>query len=150
MPTVAAFYLFAPLPDPAGLRAPLRAVAEAAGVLGTILLAPEGVNGTIAGPAEGVEDVLAHLRALPGLGPLQAKHAQAGDMPFRRLKVRLKREIVTMGMTLDDPGAPRGTYVAPADWNALIADPDGHTLELSHGQEVALAVAARAPHVDRE
>lgn len=100
---VSAFYLFAPLDDFEALRAPLLAVAEDAGVRGSILLAAEGVNGTIAGSDDGVEAVLAHLRKDPRLSALSEKNARAARMPFGRLKVRLKREIVSLGVESVDP-----------------------------------------------
>ena len=95
---VAAFYQFTVFPDPDALRAPLRQVAEAGVVKGSILVAPEGINGTIAGPRAGVEAVLAHIRGLPGCAGLDWKESEATEMPFRRLKVRLKKEIVTLGV----------------------------------------------------
>ncbi len=144
MITVAAFYLFAPLPCPAILRTSLLAVAGPSGVRGTILLAPEGVNGTIAGKAAAVGEVLAALRAEPGFGGLEAKQSQAETMPFQRLKVRLKREIVTMGVTLTDPAAARGSYVAPLDWNALITAPDVAVIDTRNGFEVAMGSFAGA------
>ena len=144
MVTVAAFYLFAPLPAPAALRASLRDAADAQGVRGTILLAPEGVNGTIAGTDAGVARVLDAIRAVPGFMALQAKHAASPAMPFRRMKVRLKREIVTMGVALTDPGATRGTHVGPQDWNALIAEPDVAVIDTRNAFEVAMGTFAGA------
>lgn len=135
---VAAFYRFVSLPDHADLRAPLRALCEAKGVKGTILLAEEGINGTIAGPAAGVRAVLAHLRSDPRLGELEAKESWAETMPFRRLKVRLKREIVTLGVPGLDPNEEVGTYVEPKDWNALIAEPDVVVIDARNDYEVAI------------
>ena len=144
MVTVAAFYLFALLPDPAGLRASLLAVARDAGLRGTILLASEGVNGTIAGDIGAVERVLEAIRCVPGFAGLQATFSAAPAMPFQRLKLRLKREIVTMGVALTDPAAARGTYVAPQDWNALIAAPDVAVIDTRNGFEVAMGSFAGA------
>ncbi|MEM6728066.1 MAG: hypothetical protein AAF618_06170, partial [Pseudomonadota bacterium] len=121
---VAAFYHFAPLDAPDDLRPALRALCERGGVTGTILVAPEGVNGTIAGPGAGVNAVLAHLRALPGMAALTAKFSEASEQPFKKLKVRLKREIVTMGQPQVRPSEGTGRYVPPEDWNDLIAAPD--------------------------
>ena len=135
---VAAFYRFAPLPDFADLRGPLREVARAGGVKGTVLLAAEGINGTIAGPETGVRAVLAHLRSDPRLAALEAKESHAETMPFRRLKVRLKREIVTLGVPDLDPTETVGTYVDPADWNALIAQPDVVVVDSRNAYEVAI------------
>jgi UPF0176 protein len=138
MITVAAFYHFARLDEPAGLRAALLQTCAAAGVTGTILLAPEGVNGTIAGPRAGVEAVIRHLRALPGCAALTWKESHAEEPPFQRLKVRLKREIVTMGQPGVDPRAAVGRYVAPQDWNALIAAPDVAVIDTRNAYEVAI------------
>ena len=141
---VAALYRFADFPDPAALRAPLLAVCADGGVRGTLLLAREGINGTIAGPAEGVHAVLAHIRALPGCADLDVKYATAAAMPFDRLKVRLKREIVTMGVPALDPRRDAGTYVAPADWNALIDAPDTVVIDTRNAFEVAMGSFAGA------
>lgn len=138
MLTVAAFYHFTRLADPAALRAPLLALASGAGVRGSILLAGEGINGTIAGPAEGVGAVLAHLRALPGCEGLEWKESFAETPPFGRMKVRLKREIVTMGQPGIDPVARVGHYVSPADWNALISAPDVAVIDTRNAYEVAI------------
>ncbi|MGB3554293.1 MAG: rhodanese-related sulfurtransferase [Jannaschia sp.] len=138
MVTIAAFYLFAPLPDPGALRASLLSLARGAGLRGSILLAPEGVNGTVAGPSEGVEVLLAHLRSLSGLDALQAKFSHAERTPFGKMKVRLKREIVTMGRADVDPSAGTGRKVAPHDWNAVIADPEVVVIDTRNAYEVAI------------
>jgi UPF0176 protein len=135
---VAALYQFAPFDDPSALREPLLAVARAAGVKGTVLLAREGVNGTIAGSEQGIAAVLAHLRALPGCAALDVKYSTASAMPFQRLKVRLKREIVTLGVDGIDPSRDVGTYVAPQDWNAVIDDPDTIVIDTRNAYEVAI------------
>ena len=135
---VAALYKFTPLPDPAALKAPLARQACGRGVTGTILLAPEGINGTIAGSRAGIDAVLAHVRALPGCADLEWKESHAAAQPFGRLKVRLKREIVTMGEPGVDPTAAVGRYVAPADWNALIDDPDVAVIDTRNTYEVAI------------
>jgi UPF0176 protein len=121
---IAALYRFAHVADPAGLRARLETVAAAGGVRGTLLVAAEGVNGTVAGPPEGVAALEAALRAEPGFDVLEIKYATAEAMPFHRLKVRVKSEIVTLGVEGVDAARDAGTYVEPDDWNALIADPD--------------------------
>ena len=136
--TVAAFYTFTPFPDPAALKGPLAQAACGHGVKGTILLAPEGINGTIAGPRAGVDAVLAHVRALPGCAALDWKESAAREMPFARMKVRLKREIVTMGQPDVDPTAAVGRYVEPKDWNALIRDPDVAVIDTRNDYEVAI------------
>ena len=137
MLTVSAFYHFAPLADPAAVRAPLARLACGLGVKGSILLAPEGVNGTIAGPAEGVSAVLDHIRAWPGFAGLSAQDSRAEAQPFGRLKVKLKREIVTFGPQVD-PAAEVGTYVPPQDWNALISAPDVAVIDTRNDYEVAI------------
>jgi UPF0176 protein len=138
MLTVAALYHFTRFPDPDALRAPLKAVCEANGVKGSLLLAEEGVNGTIAGPRAGIDAVLAHIRALPGCAALEWKESTATEMPFGRMKVRLKREIVTMGVPGTDPRHIVGTYVEPADWNALIAAPDVAVIDTRNDYETAI------------
>tara|TARA_R110000787_G_scaffold8528_3_gene28852 strand:+ start:126 stop:1067 length:942 start_codon:yes stop_codon:yes gene_type:complete len=135
---VAAFYKFFALPDFESRRAPLAETLEASGVKGTVLLATEGVNGTIAGTPEAIETALTALRALPGCETLQAKFAEADEMPFLRLKVRLKREIVSMGVPGTDPNAIVGTYVAPEAWNALISDPDTVLIDTRNDYEVSI------------
>ena len=135
---VAALYHFTPFDDPAALKAPLAAACCAGGVKGTLLLAPEGINGTIAGDRAGIDAALAHIRALPGCADLVWKESTARDRPFARLKVRLKREIVTMGQPDVDPRAATGQYVAPADWNALISAPDVAVIDTRNAYEVAI------------
>jgi UPF0176 protein len=135
---VAALYHFTRFSDPNALRAPILAVARARGVKGSILIAAEGINGTIAGPRAGIDAVLAHLRALPGCSDLHWKESFAASMPFGRMKVRLKREIVTMGQPDVDPRASVGHYVQPADWNALISAPDVVVIDTRNVYEVAI------------
>jgi UPF0176 protein len=135
---VAALYKFTTFPDPASVQGPLRAVCEAEGVKGSLLLAPEGINGTIAGTRAGIDAVLAHLRGLPGCADLEWKESTAAEMPFGRMKVRLKREIVTMGVPGTDPNALVGTYVAPTEWNALIAAPDVAVIDTRNDYETAI------------
>jgi len=136
--TVAALYHFTRFPDPSAIKEPLAALCCEQGVKGSLLLAPEGINGTIAGPRAGIDAVLAHIRALPGCADLSWKEAEAGAMPFGRMKVRLKREIVTMGQPDVDPRAKVGHYVAPEDWNALIAQPDVAVIDTRNDYEVAI------------
>ncbi len=142
--TVAALYKFTPFPDPAALKPALAELACAEGVKGTLLLAREGINGTIAGSREGIDAVLAHIRGLPGCADLEWKESTAEAMPFQRLKVRLKREIVTMGQPDVDPTASVGTYVAPADWNALITRNDVVTIDTRNDYEVEIGTFAGA------
>ncbi len=136
--TVAALYKFARFPNPAALKGPLAEIACTQGVKGTLLLAPEGINGTIAGSRVGIDAVLAHIRSLPGCADVEWKESSATSMPFPRMKVRLKREIVTMGQPDVDPTASVGTYVKPADWNDLIARDDVVTIDTRNDFEVAI------------
>ena len=135
---VAALYKFTPFDAPEDLKGPLAAVGCNAGVKGTLLLAPEGLNGTIAGTREGIDRVLDHIRPLPGCADIECKESTAEDMPFQKLKVRLKREIVTMKQPQVDPTAAVGAYVDPEDWNALISAPDVAVIDTRNDYEVAI------------
>ncbi len=132
---VAALYRFAAIADPKAVRDRLQAACEAGGVRGTLLVAGEGLNGTIAGPEPAIEAVLAFIRTLPGFGDLDVKYAWTAEMPFLRLKVRVKAEIVTMGQPNLDPAREAGVYVSPADWNALIADPQTLVIDTRNDYE---------------
>ena len=136
--TVAALYRFARFEDCESIRAPLESVCRAQGVRGTLLIASEGINGTIAGSDDAIAVVLDHIRQLPDCAELDVKLSSASTMPFHRLKVRLKREIVTMGEPDIDPRASVGTYVEPQDWNALISDPDTIVIDTRNEYEVAI------------
>lgn len=142
--SVAALYRFARFEDCAGLRAPLQRLCHALGIRGTLLLAPEGINGTIAGAPEAIASVLEHIRALPDCADLDVKLSTAAVMPFHRMKVRIKREIVTMGEPGIDPRASVGTYVEPQAWNALISDPDTIVIDTRNDYEVAVGTFAGA------
>ena len=144
MLTVAALYHFTRFEDPAALKGPLARIACANGVRGTLLLAPEGINGTIAGTRDGIDAVLAHIRALPGCEGLDWKESPAEVMPFGKMKVRLKREIVTMGQPDVDPRAAVGHYVEPADWNALISAPDVAVIDTRNDYEIGIGTFAGA------
>ena len=139
---VAAFYQFVALPDAGMLQEPVRQFCAGLDLRGTLLLAPEGVNGTLAGTAPAIDALVAELTGgmLFGgrLDHLELKRSTAAEMPFRRLKVRLKREIVTLGDPATDPTRRVGTYVAPADWNALLATPDLVLIDTRNGFEVAM------------
>jgi UPF0176 protein len=145
---VAAFYQFAALPDFRGLREPLRSVCADLGLKGSVLLAHEGINGTLAGSAEAITALVEELRrgALFGgrLDNLELKFSQALAIPFQRLKIRLKKEIVTLGDAAADPTRQVGIYVNPADWNALIAMPDTLVIDTRNAFEVAMGTFAGA------
>jgi len=147
---VAALYRFVRLDQYAALRRPLLAVMRDCGVKGTLLLAGEGINGTVAGPREGIDRVLAWLRADPRLASLSHKESFAAQMPFLRTKVRLKREIVTMGVPDIDPTHTVGTYIKPSQWNDLIHDPDVTVIDTRNEYEVELGSFDNAinPHTE--
>ena len=139
---VAALYQFAALPDFRELREPLRAICASLGLKGSVLLAHEGINGTIAGEPAAIDALVEQLQrgALFGgrLDNLELKFSTATEMPFQRLKVRLKKEIVTLGDAAVDPTQLVGTYVEPSDWNALISAPDTLVIDTRNAFEVAM------------
>ncbi len=135
---VAALYRFAPFADPASLRAPILEACKAEGIKGTILIATEGINGTIAGSEVGIAAIIAHIRAIPGCAQLDVKYSRATEKPFFRMKVMVKKEIVTLGLPGIDPNIQAGRYVTPADWNALIADPDTLVIDTRNDYEVGI------------
>lgn len=141
---VAALYQFTRFDDCAAIQTPLAAACRSVSVKGTLLLAPEGINGTIAGSDAAIDHVLAHIRALRGCAALDVKKSRAATMPFHRMKVRIKREIVTMGEPGIDPLVDVGAYVAPQDWNALIDDPETIVIDTRNDYEVALGSFAGA------
>ncbi len=134
----ASLYKFVKLPDFAALQAPLLACCQANSVKGTILLAEEGINGTIAGTPENINQVLAFLRQDPRLADLNHKESYADQQPFYRIKVRLKQEIVSMGVPGIDPTQNVGQYVKPEDWNTLLADPNVVVIDVRNDYEVAI------------
>lgn len=135
---VAALYHFASQPDFAAKREFLRALCREQQVSGTLLLAEEGINGTIAGPRAGIDTVLAAIKSDPRFAGLVHKESYCKEQPFRRLLVKLKKEIVTLGVPGVDPNKAVGEYVAPEDWNALIADPEVLLIDTRNHYEVAL------------
>jgi len=135
---IAALYHFTRFEDPAALKPALFDLCMAQDVQGTLLLAGEGINGTIAGSRAGIDAVLAHIRALPGCDGLEWKEAQATRRPFGKMKVRIKREIVTMGQPDVDPRAGTGHYVEAEDWNDLIGREDVAVIDTRNDYEVAI------------
>jgi len=133
---VAALYRFHPLAQFRDLRQPLMDMMAAQAVRGSLLLAAEGLNGTIAGPAAVMPDVVASIAAIAGLAPLEPRWSRTDTLPFARLKVRLKKEIVTMGVPGIDPLKAVGAYVEPEDWNSLISDPDTLVIDTRNSFEV--------------
>ncbi|RED14349.1 oxygen-dependent tRNA uridine(34) hydroxylase TrhO [Pontivivens insulae] len=135
---VAALYKFVRIAAPEQLVETVDRRLRAEGVRGILLIAREGLNGTLAGTPEGIDAVLAYLRALPGCADLQAKISHTEEAPFRKLRVRLKKEIVTLGAGDVDPNASVGRYVRPEDWSAVITDPDTVVIDTRNDYEVAI------------
>jgi UPF0176 protein len=135
---VSALYKFAKLDDFELLRKPLLKLMEEQQVKGTLLLAKEGVNGTIAGNRQGIDAIVAWLRSDSRLSELETKESYEEKMPFYRSKVKLKKEIVTMGIDGIDPKKIVGSYVTPRDWNALISDPDVILIDTRNDYEVKI------------
>ncbi|MCC0029390.1 MAG: rhodanese-related sulfurtransferase [Brucellaceae bacterium] len=141
---VAALYRFTPVNEPARLRDPVHDFCVQNGIRGTLLLADEGINGTVAGTGAAIDALIAMLRAMPEFADLEVKYSTAAEMPFHRMKVRLKREIVTMGVDGIDPLETVGTYVAPGDWNALISDPETVVVDTRNSYETKLGTFRNA------
>lgn len=135
---IAALYHFTRFESPEALKGPLLDLCLEQDVKGTLIFAQEGINGTIAGPGDGVARVLEHIRALPGCADLNWKGAVSETPPFHRMKVRIKREIVTMGQPDVDPTASVGRYVAPKDWNDLIRQADVAVIDTRNTYEVGI------------
>jgi UPF0176 protein len=135
---VAALYQFTRLADCGAVQAALRTACAEQGIKGTLLVAPEGINGTVAGSDAAIAALIAKIRELPGCADIAVKYSRATATPFHRMKVRLKAEIVTMGQPDIDPLASTGHYVAPHDWNALIAEPGTILIDTRNDYEVAI------------
>lgn len=140
---VAALYRFAPVADTSALQARLIALCGDE-VRGTLLVAHEGINGTIAGPHDAIKRVVDGIYAEPGFERLELKYSGANEMPFYRMKVRIKKEIVTMGLPNLDPVNGVGTYVKPQDWNALISDPDTVIIDTRNDYEFEIGTFKNA------
>ncbi len=138
MYTVCALYHFTSFEDHQALRQPLLDLCLANEITGTLLLAHEGINGTIAGPRKGIDAVIAHIQSLPGCANFEWKESTASEKPFPRMKVKLKKEIVTLGQPNVDPTAHVGNYVDPQDWNELIQSPDVVTIDTRNDYEVSI------------
>ena len=147
---VAALYRFATLPDFEALRDPLYELMIEHEVRGTLLLAKEGINGTIAGSRQGIDRIMGWLKSDPRFADLEAKESYVDTPPFYRTKVKLKKEIVTMGVEGIDPNDIVGTYVEPADWNALIADPEVLVLDTRNKYEVDIGSFENAINPETE
>jgi UPF0176 protein len=141
---VAAFYRFTPLADAAACRDAYELAFASLDLCGTLLVAPEGINGTIAGSADAIEAMLEMLGAQTGLQRQDVKFSAAPVRPFDRLKIRLKREIITFNQPTADPSRLAGTYVAPRDWNRLLDDPAVLVLDTRNRYETAIGRFANA------
>ena len=146
---VATLYKFVQLPDYVELQPRLLAHCESEGVKGTLLLAQEGVNGTIAGSRAGIDSVLIWLKQDPRLSDLEPKESVAEHPPFERMKVRLKKEIVTMGLPEVDPNSQVGVYVSPEEWNQIISDPEVVVIDARNQYEVGIGTfqSAQNPNI---
>ena len=141
---VTSLYQFTRLDDCPGIQQALKLACERGEVRGTLILAPEGINGTIAGSDDAIEEVLRQIRALPGCAGMAVKDSRADEVPFHRMKVKIKSEIVTMGEPDISPIHGVGEYVAPADWNALISDPDTVLIDTRNSYEVDIGTFRNA------
>lgn len=135
---VVALYKFFALDDPVALREELLRLCERAGIRGTLILAHEGINGTVAGTKDAINGLVSYIVDFAGAEQLEVKHSSAETMPFYRLKVRVKKEIVTLGAGAIDPNKDAGTYVNSADWNSLISDPGTVVIDTRNQYEVEL------------
>ncbi|ABV87844.1 rhodanese-related sulfurtransferase [Shewanella pealeana] len=135
---VCAMYKFVTLAEFEKLQSPLQKVMETSGVKGSLLLAQEGINGTVAGSQSAIDNLLAWLATQPGLDNIVYKLSFDDVMPFYRTKVKLKKEIVTMGVEGIDPKKVVGTYVKPKDWNQLISDPEVLLVDTRNDYEVQI------------
>ena len=147
---VSALYKFITLDDFESLRKPLLELMEKHQVKGTLLLAKEGINGTIASDRKGIDSLLTWLRSDPRFADIETKESYEQEMPFYRSKVKLKKEIVTMGVNGIDPKQIVGTYVKPQDWNALISDPDVLLIDTRNDYEVKIGAFKGAVNPNTE
>ncbi len=141
---VCAMYKFVALEDYKSLRQPLLDVMESNGIKGTLLLAEEGINGTVSGSRESIDTLLAYLNADPRINPISFKESLDEQQPFYRTKVKLKKEIVTLGVEGIDPRRSVGTYVKPQDWNALISDPEVTVIDTRNDYEIEIGTFEHA------
>ena len=135
---VAALYHFTKFSDYKKLQDPLRKICNSEGIKGSLLIAYEGINGTISGSRSGIDAVLKHIRSMPGCSNLEHKESFASEIPFKRMKVKLKKEIVTMGQPNIDPTLNVGNYIEPSDWNNLISQDDVIVIDTRNDYEVAI------------
>ncbi len=142
---VVALYAFTPISDPMALQSELRVFASTENLCGTLILAKEGFNGTLAGPRAGLNRLVERMTALLAPGrEAEIKFSRATGRPFWKLKIKVKNEIVTLGLDSIDPSRNAGTYVKPADWNALIADPDTVVIDTRNFYEIVVGTFENA------
>ncbi|RCL01066.1 MAG: Rhodanese [Candidatus Tokpelaia sp. JSC188] len=148
---VVALYCFSRFPFFAEFRAPLQTLCQDNGVSGTLILASEGINGTISGPQQKLEKIIDFIVAQPELANVDLKYSTAYKIPFRRMKVRLRKEIVTMGLDEIDPLKEVGTYVSPKEWNTLVLDKDTILIDVRNDYEYAIGtfVGAVNPNIKK-
>ena len=147
---VAALYRFVQLDDYEDLQKPIHDQMVEYGVCGSLLLASEGINGTVSGSREAIDQLLNYLRDDPRLSSLEVKESFALEAPFKRTRVRLKKEIVTMGVDGINPNDSVGTYVDPKDWNKLISDPEVTVIDTRNDYEVAIGTFEGAMNPETE
>ena len=150
MITVAALYKFAKLADLSQMKSALEDACQTHGIHGTLLIAHEGINGTIAGSRDGIDGILRVIRSYAGLHDLEHKESFAETQPFYRMKVRIKKEIVTIGIADVDPTDVVGTYLAPAEWDKVIADPDTIVIDTRNDYEVKIGTFKNAINPDTD
>jgi UPF0176 protein len=141
---VAAFYKFVSIDDPAELQAELRQVCETFAIKGTVLIASEGINATVSGAESDIDALIERMAADARFSQLEVKYSEAAEHPFQRLKVKIKREIVTFGVPEAQPSVVTGELVEPEDWNALISDPDVLVIDTRNDYEVQIGTFERA------
>ncbi|RLQ88456.1 rhodanese-related sulfurtransferase [Notoacmeibacter ruber] len=141
---ICALYCFTTVADSVGLREQLFSLCENNGIRGTLLIAHEGINGTVAGSDDAIDALIAELSDALDFTRAEVKYARAAEMPFHRLKVRLKKEIVTMGVEDLDPVHGTGTHLSPEEWNELLADPDTVVIDTRNDYEIALGTFDKA------
>ena len=147
---IATFYKFVPLSELKITRSQILTFCKNKQLKGTIILAEEGINGTIAGKREAISEILVYLHALPGLADLEFKESTAKKSPFVRLKVKIKSEIVTLGLPEVNPNQQVGTYVAPQDWNEIISDPEVVVIDTRNDYEVEIGSFHQAKNPNTE
>lgn len=147
---VCAMYKFVALENYKEMRQPLHQVMEDNGIKGTLLLAEEGINGTVSGSREGIDTLLAYLNSDSRINPISFKESLHEEKPFYRTKVKLKKEIVTMGVQGIDPTKTVGTYVKPKDWNELISDPEVLLIDTRNDYEIEIGTFQNAVNPNTE